>query len=73
MKRVAIIGLGVIGASLGMALQSARPDLEVMGMDLDPITVEKAMEMAAISRPLLLEDLFGCEVVFHSHPIAHNP
>jgi len=73
MKRVAIIGLGVIGASLGMAIQAARPDLEVMGMDLDPVTVEKAMEMAAISRPLLLEDLIGCEVVFIATPLRIIP
>lgn len=73
MKRVAIIGLGVIGASLGMALQAARPDLEVLGMDLDPVTVEKAMEMAAISRPLLLEDLISCEVVFIATPLRIIP
>ena len=73
MKRVAIIGLGVIGASLGMALLAARPDLEVMGMDLDPVTVEKAMEMAAISRPLLLEDIFSCEVVFIATPLQIIP
>jgi len=73
MKRIAIIGLGVIGASLGMALQAARPDLEVLGMDIEPSTVEKAMEMAAISRPLLLEDLVSCEVVFIATPLRIIP
>lgn len=73
MKRIAIIGLGVIGASLGMALQAARPDLEVLGMDVDPGTMEKAMEMAAISRPLLLDDLKSCEVVFIATPLSIIP
>jgi prephenate dehydrogenase len=73
MKRIAIIGLGVIGASLGMALQATRPDLEVMGTDIDPITVEKAIEMAAICRPLLLEDLLSCEVVFIATPLHIIP
>jgi prephenate dehydrogenase len=73
MKRIAIIGLGVIGASLGMALQAARPDLEVLGMDIEHGTVVKAMEMAAISRPLLLEDLVGCEVVFIATPLRMIP
>lgn len=73
MKRIAIIGLGVIGASLGMALQSAQPDLEVLGTDIDPVTVEKAMEMAAISRPLLNEDISTCEVVFIATPLRIIP
>jgi prephenate dehydrogenase len=73
MKRVAIIGLGVIGASLGMALQAARPELEILGKDIDPVTVEKAMEMAAISRPLLNWELGGCEVVFIATPLRIIP
>jgi prephenate dehydrogenase len=73
MKRIAIIGLGVIGASLGMALKSARPDLEVLGTDIDPATVEKAMEMAAISRPFFKEDISGCDVVFIATPLRIIP
>ena len=73
MKRVAIIGLGVIGASLGMALQSVRPELEILGLDIDPVTVEKAIEMAAISRPLLNWELGGCEVVFIAAPLRMIP
>ncbi|MCX5780601.1 MAG: prephenate dehydrogenase [Firmicutes bacterium] len=73
MKRVAIIGLGVIGASLGMALQAAQPDLEILGMDSDPETVEKALEIAAISRPLLNWELGGCEVVFIATPLRIIP
>ncbi|MDD4801996.1 MAG: prephenate dehydrogenase [Syntrophomonas sp.] len=73
MKRIAIIGLGVIGASLGMALKNARPDFEVLGSDIDPPTVKKAMEMAAINRPLLDEDLCGCAIVFIATPLRIIP
>jgi len=73
MKRAAIIGLGVIGASLGMALRSARPDIEVIGSDLDPLTVEKAMEMGAINCPLPLGDVSGCDVVFIATPLRTIP
>lgn len=73
MKKVAIIGLGVIGASLGMALRAARPELEVLGMDNSRSTLEKAEEMAAISRPLLPGDLAGCEVVFIATPLRVIP
>lgn len=64
MKRTAIIGLGVIGASLGMALRAALPNMEVLGADIDSLTVDKAIEMAAISGPLQDGDLSGCQVVF---------
>jgi prephenate dehydrogenase len=73
MKQVAIIGLGVIGASLGMALLAAQPELEVLGMDADLSTVDKALEMAAISRPLLDVDLSRCEVLFIATPLRIIP
>ncbi len=73
MRRIAIIGLGVIGASLGMALKAALPDLEILGMDADSGTIGRAMEMAAISRPLLLDDLINCEMVIIATPLSVIP
>jgi prephenate dehydrogenase len=46
--RVAIIGLGVIGGSLGMALL-AKGNYEVVGIDRDPVTVRLALETGAVS------------------------
>lgn len=73
MKSVAIIGLGVIGASLGMALKHARPQIEILGMDIDPVTVEKALEIGAITQPLINWDLSDCEVVFIATPLRTIP
>ncbi len=73
MKKVAIIGLGVIGASLGMALRNARPDLEVVGIDANQESMEKALEMDAISSHLSNWDLSGCEVVFIATPLRTIP
>jgi Prephenate dehydrogenase len=73
MKRIAIIGLGVIGASLGMALRAARPDLEILGMDTNSSTIAKAMERAAICRPLLIGDLISCEAVVIATPLSIIP
>ena len=47
-KRVAIIGLGVIGGSLGMALQ-AKGNYEVTGIDRDPSAVRLARKIGAVS------------------------
>jgi len=73
MKRIAIIGLGVIGASLGMALRDARPDMEILGNDTDASTLSKAFEMGAISRPLLNEDIGICDVIFIATPLRAIP
>ena len=73
MKRVAIIGLGVIGASLGMALLSTCPQLEVWGTDVDPLTVDRALEMEAINGILPRGDASGCDVVFIAAPLRIIP
>ena len=73
MKRVAIIGLGVIGASLGMALLSTCPQLEVWGTDVDPLTVGRALEMEAINGIIPPGDVSGSEVVFVATPLRMIP
>lgn len=73
MKRIAIIGLGVIGASIGMALRSSCPELEIWGSDTDPLTVERALEMEAINGALAPGDVSGCDVVFIATPLRMVP
>jgi prephenate dehydrogenase len=41
--RVGIIGLGLMGASFGLALRAARPDVELAGFDPDPLTMRRAL------------------------------
>ena len=43
-ERVAIIGLGLIGGSIGLGLRAALPDLHVVGYDADPGVREVARE-----------------------------
>ncbi len=73
MKRIAIIGLGVIGASIGMALRSSCPELEIWGSDTDPLTVERALEMEAVNGILPPGDVSGCDVVFVATPLRMIP
>jgi prephenate dehydrogenase len=48
MPAVAIVGLGLMGSSLALALKAARPDLVLVGSDQDPITVRKALERGVV-------------------------
>ena len=69
-ERIAIIGLGLIGGSLALALRRARPMLRIVGVDLDPRAREQALEEKAIDAGCSLEDaaLAVCDTVFLATP-----
>jgi prephenate dehydrogenase len=50
MRRVAIIGLGLIGGSLALALRRDAPDLEVLGIAPREATLRQALALQAIHR-----------------------
>src|SRR5436309_15563750 len=50
-KRITIVGTGLIGGSLGMALKAARlPGLEIVGHDRDRGNANQAAKPGAIDR-----------------------
>ena len=69
-ERIAIIGLGLIGGSLALALRRARPMLRIIGIDLDPRAREQALEEGAVDAATPLEDaaLEVCDTVVLSTP-----
>ncbi len=51
MARIAIIGLGLIGASVGLALKkNARVDIEIVGCDRDGSHANRAKKLGAVDR-----------------------
>lgn len=46
--RITIVGLGVLGTSLGLGLKSATTDIPVTGHDSDPVRVSRAKRLGAI-------------------------
>jgi prephenate dehydrogenase len=49
-ERVAILGTGLIGGSIGLGLKAADPSLEIVGYDLDPGVAAAAAELGAADR-----------------------
>jgi prephenate dehydrogenase len=49
-ERIAIIGTGLIGASVGLALKAAGFDGEIVGFDANAAESAKALELGAIDR-----------------------
>ena len=69
-ERIAIVGLGLIGGSLALALRRARPMLRIIGVDLDPRAREQALEEGAVDAATSLEQaaLEVCDSVVLSTP-----
>ena len=69
-ERIAIVGLGLIGGSLALALCRARPQTRIVGIDVDPRAREQALEEGAVHAATPLEDaaLEVCDAVVLSTP-----
>jgi prephenate dehydrogenase len=71
LTRIAVLGVGLIGGSIGLAARR-RLEAEVVGHDPDPATLRRALEVGAIDRAAG-SDADACEgadVVFCAAPVA---
>ncbi len=70
MRSVAIVGVGLIGGSFGLALRKAGFTGSIIGVS-SARTIEEAMERRAIDRGASLEEAAStCDVVFLAQPIS---
>jgi prephenate dehydrogenase len=69
--RIAILGVGLIGGSIGLAARS-RAGAEVCGHDLDESVLERARELGAIDTAAgsLAEAVSEAEIVFVATPVG---
>jgi len=49
MPTIAIVGLGLMGSSLALALKESRPDVVVVGSEKDPSTLRKAVDRGVVT------------------------
>src|SRR5438270_4537698 len=70
-SRVAILGTGLIGASIGLALKVARPQAQVVGYDASGDNLRRAQAVKAIDRRASLRDaLADADLVIVSTPVG---
>ena len=70
-SRVAILGTGLIGASVGLAIKAARPTAQVVGYDASGDHLRRAQQVKAIDRRGSLRDaLADAELVIISTPVG---
>ena len=48
--RISIIGLGLVGASMGLAIRKAKPEIEVVGHDSNGEATKQALKLGAIEK-----------------------
>lgn len=74
-KEVAIIGLGLIGGSLGKALKIKNPDLRIVGIDVksEIINMAKELEIIDVGTTSLEKGVCNAELIFLAVPIQVIP
>jgi prephenate dehydrogenase len=69
-RRLAIVGTGLIGASVGLAAKRSA-DFAIVGVDSDPRVLELARERGAIDAAAVLEEAVGdADLVVVASPVA---
>lgn len=70
--RVAVLGVGLIGGSIGLAARDCLSDAEVVGFGRSPERLERARELGAIDRVAesIEEALDGASVCFCCAPVG---
>ncbi|WP_285658277.1 prephenate dehydrogenase [Helicobacter bizzozeronii] len=70
--RVGIIGLGLMGGSLGLALQEVRAQLpikRILGFDSNPLHAQMALSLGLVEECLDFASIQACEVLFLAIPL----
>jgi prephenate dehydrogenase len=73
--RVAILGTGLVGASLGLAFARSDEVTDVIGWDRDPAQLRVAVERGAVTRAAqaAVEAVEGADVVILAVPVSAVP
>lgn len=67
--KIGIIGLGLMGGSLGLALKEKRIASMIIGDDSNPIHRRQALSLGLVDECLDLQGVLACDVVFLCTPV----
>ncbi|MGE5380634.1 MAG: prephenate dehydrogenase/arogenate dehydrogenase family protein [Methylocystaceae bacterium] len=74
MLTAGIIGLGLIGGSLALAFKTNCADQYwTAGLDIDPVTMQRAQEMGIIDHIIENWDVSACDIIFICSPLPTIP
>lgn len=64
-----IIGLGLIGGSLGLALRDTQMFKSIVGLDNNPIHLQQALALGLVDEGVSFEEIKCCDVIFLAAPV----
>ncbi len=67
--RIGIVGLGLIGGSLGLALQKTKIVSKIVGYDIDIDHCEEALKRKLVHEIVSFEELKRCDMIFLAVPV----
>ncbi|EPI2078029.1 prephenate dehydrogenase [Campylobacter upsaliensis] len=67
--KVGIIGLGLMGGSLGLCLRENKLISSVYGLDLDAQNAKDALELGLIHELICYDKLSNCDIIFIATPV----
>lgn len=73
LNRIAIIGVGLIGTSLALALKRAEAGLTITGIDQDDVSLAQARGRGAIDATASLNAMPPCDLVVVAVPVRQMP
>ncbi len=74
-ERLAIVGVGLIGGSIGRALRDGSAATEIIGYGRNPVHLSRAVELGLVDRwsTVLSDAVAGAEVVMVATPVGAMP
>ncbi|MBO8127948.1 MAG: prephenate dehydrogenase [Peptococcaceae bacterium] len=70
-KKAVLVGVGLIGGSLGMALCARKIAGEVIGIDISPDNLRKALELKAVHRVAIdYNEVSGADLIILATPVG---
>jgi len=67
--RIGIVGLGLIGGSLGLALQKTKIVSKIVGYDINIDHCEEALKRKLVNEIVSFEELKQCDMIFLAVPV----
>ena len=73
-NKITVIGVGLIGGSMGLALCDKLADVKITGVDLDRENLRLALELGAVNEitPSLEDGVKGADLVILAAPVAQS-
>lgn len=67
--KAGIVGLGLIGGSMGLALRETKMFKTILGYDIDPLHMQQALSLGLVDECVSLFELQECDVIFLAIPL----